>query len=178
MERQLKFNDLRKDWPNYLEQIAENRHPLYLILDQISDVRNLGAIFRLADAGRIAHLYILPDSSTIKEKKLTKVARNAEQYVPWSTLSSLEELENLKQKMELVALEITNQSIAYHQFEIKRPIGLVVGNEQRGIRPEVLQICDRSTHVPMMGRNTSMNAAMATGIAAFGLLEKMGVLDN
>ena len=147
MERQLKFKDLRQDLETYLEKVEQNRHPISFILDQVTDVRNLGLIFRLADAARVAHIYILPDTTTYNESKFTKVARKTEEFVPWSILRSVDDMMQLKQNLELVALEITNQSFPYHRFDWKGPLGLVIGNEQRGIRQEVLQLCDRSIHI-------------------------------
>lgn len=56
-ERQLDFRDERpRDMELYLKDVRENRFPLSLLLDHVEDTRNLGALFRLADAARVQHL--------------------------------------------------------------------------------------------------------------------------
>ena len=173
MEKQLSFIELRQNLEQYLQFIEQNRHPIIFIADQISIKQNIAALYRLADAARIAHLYLYQPKITDAAVKIRKVSRSTFDFVPSTIVEEIEDLKILKEKYEWIALEITNTSIPYYQLESKQSIALIIGNEQKGISQELLDLCDRSIHVPMMGRNTSMNVAMATGIATFGLLEKM-----
>jgi tRNA G18 (ribose-2'-O)-methylase SpoU len=85
-------------------------------------------------------------------------------------LESVEELLDLKKEFELVAVEITSDSIPYTEYRPMRPPALVLGNEKEGISPEVLEVIDRAVHIPMYGRGSSMNVSMAAGIVVYGLL--------
>jgi len=177
MQKALSYHEIRPDLEAYLKMATANRQPITLVLDQVHNKRNLAGIFRLAEAARLAEVILYrcgidPQS----DHKVQKVARSTPQYLPQRSFSALSELTALAQTHHLVALEITNQSIPYFEYQAPTPLALVVGNEQKGISPEVLALCQDSIHVPMLGRNSSMNVAMATGIATYGLLREMGQL--
>lgn len=176
-ERQLHFQEEREDFESYLSYIQQHRHPLSLLLDRVQDIRNIGALFRIADAARLSHIYgyKLPDLE--QQKKFNRVARGTEEYVPYTALQSLKEVEMLKNDFTLIGLEITNQSIPYYQLADPGPCILVIGNEQQGVSEEILTLTDQCVHIPMFGVKTSMNVSVATGIAAYGMLEKMGALE-
>ena len=75
--------------------------------------------------------------------------------------------------MKIVALEITDTSIPYMEYHPEKECCLIIGNEKNGVRPELLQLAETCIHIPMYGLNTSMNVAVATGIATFSILEKI-----
>lgn len=175
MERQLSFRDERND--ELKQQIAEihtNRHPLGLVLAQLDDPRNIGMIFRLADAARLSHIWILgADKSLLSNRKFKRVARSTVDYVPHSFVKDLDDITAIQQEYILVGLEVTSNSIPITEFKLKKPVALVVGNEERGVSPSLLERCEQCIHLPMYGINTSMNVAMATGISAYTLIAKL-----
>lgn len=173
--KQLDFHDERQDLAAYQHYIRNNRHPIALLLDQVNNVQNIGAIFRLADAARLEKVYAYSYNEQISEKKLKRIARAANEFVPFERLQTPEAIAGLKEKYELVALEITNTSIPYTQFSPQKPCLLIVGNEQNGVSPDLLRLAEHSIHIPMFGINTSMNVAMSVGIAAYGLLHNLGI---
>ena len=171
--RQLRFEDVRPDFERYWQEVQANRHPIALLLDGVDDVRNVGALFRLADAARLEKIYSYQTEIDLLDKKLRRVARQTEQLTPYQHLRSREALESLKQEKPLIGLEWTNDSVPYTDFEVQEAgYTLVIGNEERGISDEVLELLDASVHIPMHGVKTSLNVAMATGIVTYALLEK------
>jgi tRNA G18 (ribose-2'-O)-methylase SpoU len=177
MEKALNYRELRPNLEEYLKMINANRHPLAFILDRVQNKRNIAAMFRLADAARVKEIVLYQCGiDADQHDKIKKVARSAQAFVPQRSLDSLADLQKLKTSYHLVALEITNHSVPYFDYRGPNPLALVIGNEQKGISREVLHLCEESIHVPMMGRNSSMNVAMATGIATYGLLKEMGKL--
>ncbi len=174
--RQLHFQEERNDFESYLSYIQQHRHPLSLLLDRVKDIRNIGALFRIADAARLSRIYgyKLPDPD--QQKKLKRVARATLEYVPYTALKHIEEVEALKKDHTLIGLEITNQSVPYHQLAAQGPCVLVIGNEQHGVSEQVLALSDQCIHIPMLGVKTSMNVSVATGIAVYSMLEKRGDL--
>lgn len=178
MEKALNFREIRSNLSDYMTFIEKHRHPVVFILDQLSDKKNIAALFRLADAARIEHVYFFGKQLLESDAKLKRIARSASDFVPSSFIKDLDELNLLKEQYHFLALEITNRSIPYYQYPKNQPIALLIGNEQKGLSQALLDLSDLSVHVPMMGRNTSMNVAMATGIATYGLLEKMGRLSE
>lgn len=170
--KQRHFSEERTDIDNFLKKIKKNRQPISLLLDGLQDPINIGAAFRLADAARLNHIYLYRCIDLTNSKKWKRVARSTQQYVPYSILLEQNEVENLQVQQQLVALEWTDQSIPYHQFEPLLPTILVVGSEKYGVSSELLQLSERSIHIPMLGVNTSMNVMVATGIAIYHLIEK------
>lgn len=172
-EKQLTFQDMRPDSKAAATRIKTNRKPIILLLDRMTDPRNVGGIFRLADAALIEHIYFYKCEGMEITAKIKKISRSTTQVVPFSHLSSLDTVKTLKETHNLIALEYTNQSIPYTDFI---PVGktiLVIGNEQRGVSEELLGEIEQSIHLPMLGMNTSMNVMCATGIAVYGLLMKL-----
>jgi tRNA G18 (ribose-2'-O)-methylase SpoU len=174
LERQLSFRDERNE--ELKQQIAEihnNRHPLGIVLAQLDDPRNIGMIFRLADAARLAHLWILGnDASLLHNRKFKRVARSTVNYVPYSFLNNVDDITAIPNEYKLIGLEVTSHSTPINEFVLEEPVALIVGNEERGISPALLDRCEQCVHLPMYGINTSMNVAMATGIAAYSLIHQ------
>lgn len=178
MEKALNFREIRSNLSDYMTFIENHRHPVVFILDQLSDKKNVAALFRLADAARIEHIYFFGKQPLESDAKLKRIARSASDFVPSSYIDDLNELKLLKKQYHFLALEITNRSIPYYKYQEDQPIAILIGNEQKGLSQILLDLSDLSVHVPMMGRNTSMNVAMATGIATYGLLQNMGRLTD
>ncbi|MEN0004540.1 MAG: TrmH family RNA methyltransferase [Bacteroidota bacterium] len=172
-DRPLSFRDQVKDPAAHREYVLNNRFPLALLLDRLQDARNLGSLFRLADAGRLAGIYGYQMSDLLAHKRIPKLSRNTEGLVQFHALHQLEDIKQLKARFQVVALEITEKSIPYTTFRPTAPTLLVLGNEQRGISEEVLQLADHTIHIPMYGFNFSMNVAVSAGIAVFKLLEHL-----
>jgi 23S rRNA (guanosine2251-2'-O)-methyltransferase len=171
--RQLTFQDIRPDFEGYSNFIQNHRHSLSLLLDGVLDVRNVGALFRLADAARLEKIYFYRMESLKLGVEFKRVARSAEQFVPFETLPSFEAVQILLQTHQLLAMEWTNDSIVYNVVTPRKPCLLAIGNEESGISEEILQIAEQCIHIPMYGIKNSLNVAVATGISVYGLLEKM-----
>lgn len=166
------YDDRPEDLEAYIKNIAKNRHPLSLLLAGITDVRNIGSLFRLADAARLAHLYFYGAPELLDHQKVRRVARATLTYVPHSTLD-IEGVRTLAQQHAFLGLEITDQSVSYTQVEAQPGTVLVIGQEAHGIPSEILPLCQQTMHLPMYGVNTSMNVAMAAGIAVYDQIRKL-----
>jgi 23S rRNA (guanosine2251-2'-O)-methyltransferase len=177
-EHPLSFREARPDSEERREKLSEDRNPLYLILDGLSDPRNVGSLFRLADAGRLAGIYLVGMDEGLLEGKAGRVARATMSLVPHWFVRDWEDWKVDSPELHLFALEWTNQSLPYHLVKPVWPGGLVIGNEQRGVSPEGLRICQGSLHIPMLGLNSSMNVSVATGIAVYGMLQQGGMLKE
>jgi tRNA G18 (ribose-2'-O)-methylase SpoU len=169
MHRPTNFSEKRTDLTKRIDDIQQARHPITLLLDSVNDWRNVAAIFRLADAARLEKVYLYQSTiSLAQQKKLNRMARATQQYVPYENITHLDELPDY---YRWTAIEITNQSSPYTDFQINNQSNLlVVGNEQRGIQLPVLARCAQAIHIPMYGINTSMNVAMSAAIVTYHLL--------
>lgn len=108
------------------------------------------------------------------DKQLKRVSRATEQFVPYEHLPDLTALQKLKMTKSLIGLEWTNDSILYMKYQLpKEGCVLVLGNEERGISQEVLDLLDACVHIPMYGIKTSLNVVVAAGIVVYDFLNRL-----
>jgi 23S rRNA (guanosine2251-2'-O)-methyltransferase len=146
-----------------------------LLLDNLRSTLNVGSIFRTADGAGVAHIYCCGTTPTPEHPKISKTSLGAQEFIPWSYhRNALEVLETkLNQKFIVFSLESTTKSENLFDAVIHQPSTpalLIIGNEISGIDPELVK---RSHHVyslPMMGKKTSLNVAVAAGIALYMLM--------
>lgn len=170
--KQLDFHSIRTNPKERIDKIWNNRTPIALLCDNMAYIQNIGSIFRLADAARLQHVYFYNPQISLEAKKITKVARSTNKYVPFSILNIEADLKTLQEQYEWVALEKTDKSTPYTSFKKKtdKPLLLIAGSEVRGVSPFLLKQCSESVEIPMLGVNTSMNVASATAIVVYGLM--------
>jgi len=117
------------------------RHPIYVLLDNIRSVYNVGSIFRTSDAALIKKLYLTGYTPHPPRKDIEKTALGAIESVPWEYHKNpVDIIKELKEKnVKIIALEITDDSIPYYEIKPEDfPLCLVIGNEITGISDEVL----------------------------------------
>ena len=156
-------------------QQSDTRFPLSIIVNDINDPLNVGGLFRLSDALGIETLYLCGDTPTPPNAKIKKTSRSTEKNVAFNYQADAEALvTKLKASgVLIVALEITSSSIAISSDEFakvvdnSKPVCLIPGSEKSGVSDALLSLSDVTVHIPMHGRNSSMNIVSATSIACF-----------
>lgn len=168
-------DQLRKLTINH-EPITMNKNEIYIILDNILDTYNIGAIFRLADAVAAKKVIICGASETPPNHRIKKASINTTEVVDWSYCKTAKEaVQDLRQKIpgiKIVAIEQAENSIAYNEYDYSLPIALVMGHETSGVSKEVLEICDAIVELPMFGVNISLNVMVSLAIISYKVLEK------
>lgn len=161
--------DLVEAKGNSEELKTSPRNEVYLILDNIRSIYNVGAIFRTADAAKIKKLYLCGITAHPPRKEIEKTALKTVDFVPWEYSEDIIDIvRKLKSdNIQIVALEQCKESINYLNFEHKKPLALIIGNEVEGIGQEVLDLCDNVIDIPMQGIANSLNVATAAGIILF-----------
>lgn len=148
--------------------------PFLILLDNIEDPHNLGAIIRTANLAG-AHGIIVPKR---RAAGLTAVAARtsagAINYTPVAKVTNMKAtMEELKKEgMWFVCADMDGES--YWKLDLKGPIGLVIGNEGEGVSRLVKENCDFVASIPMKGDIDSLNASVATGILAFEIARQRG----
>jgi tRNA G18 (ribose-2'-O)-methylase SpoU len=147
---------------------------LEILLDNIRSLYNVGSIFRTADGAGVRQLHLAGITATPDNPKLTKTALGAASQMRWQYhLNGLDTAVALqKQGMRLWALEETPTAEPLFESEIVndgRAVLLIVGNENIGVDPAILQLCERTFSLPMLGLKDSLNVAVAFGIALYHL---------
>lgn len=110
-------------------------------------------------------------------RKMTKTSRATEKIVKYEIAKDISEvILNLKAKnYQCIALEITENSLPIHTFSFsaKKPILLVIGDENFGVSETIIKQCDHVIHINMFGQNSSMNVVQATNIALYEITKQI-----
>jgi 23S rRNA (guanosine2251-2'-O)-methyltransferase len=152
-----------------LPQVFESGEvPLILLLDRITDVGNLGAIARSAVCAGV-HCLVLPmaESALVTSDSL-KSSSGALNIVPVCREYNLAWVIDFAQKSGLQVVACTEKApITMYKTDFTVPTMLVVGSEEDGIAPELLQICNSRVQVPMTNLIASLNVSVAAGVVLF-----------
>lgn len=151
------------------------KFPLYVLLDNIRSMYNVGSIFRTSDGIMIKKLFLTGYTPTPEKKEVLKTALGSADSVEWEYIKNpIHAIKRLKdEKIKIAALELTNKSINYTEVSKKDfPLCLIVGNEITGIQNLILEQCDFSIELPMFGIKHSLNVAVAYGVAVYELRRK------
>ncbi len=153
---------------------ATERFPIYVLLDNIRSLYNVGSIFRTADAARIEKIILCGITGQPPRKEINKTALGAVESVPWEYAeNAVDVVKKLKEKgVRIIALEHTSKSIPHWEFKYSFPCCLVIGNEVWGIQDLVLNEVDDALEIPMFGAKHSLNASVAFGIAVYRIVEQ------
>lgn len=146
---------------------AKGEPPFILLLDNIEDPHNLGAMIRTANLAG-AHGVIIPKRRAVGlTAVVARTSAGALNYTPVAKVTNLKStIEELKKEgMWFVCADM--DGTAYYNLDLKGPIGLVIGNEGEGVSRLVKENCDFVASIPMKGDIDSLNASVATGILAF-----------
>ena len=141
------------------------------LLQDFSDAYNVGAMFRIADALGAKEIVISGNGPAPPDPRISVPSMGAHRRVQWRRIVSHEEAaESLRSEgYDLVAIELTTESIPYTDFNYPLRVCLVLGNEQKGVYEKVLRHCGASVHIPMAGQGRSLNVSVAGAIAGFSV---------
>ncbi len=161
------------------EKVEIKKRDVRVLLHNIRSTHNVGSIFRTGDAAGISHIYISGytpspiDQFNRKQKDIAKTALGAEDSVPWSKAGTVKSLiAQLKiEGFSTVALEQSKKSVDYKKVELGEKVLIIVGNEVKGMSPELLKLADVVSEIPMKGEKESLNVSVAFGIALFQMLK-------
>ena len=148
---------------------VKGKYPLIIMLDGLEDPHNLGAILRTADAVSASGIIIPKNRSVSLNETVAKVSTGAIEYVKVCQVTNLTQtLKELKNKgFWIVALELTDDAVAYTDIKYDMPIVLIVGSEGKGISRLVLEQADYQVYLPMSGHVNSLNASVSASIMLY-----------
>jgi len=150
------------------------KNPIYIVLDNVLDTYNIGAIFRLADAVAAEEVIITGQAEVPPNTRIKKASINTTEWVKWryesKALEALQKLKDEVKDLRVVGVEQDERSIPYTEMKWEFPVAVVVGNETYGVSKEVLDICDAIVELPMFGVNKSLNVMVSLGIILYKLL--------
>jgi len=142
--------------------------PLLLVLDKVTDVRNLGSIARSAECAGV-HAIIIPSrGSALINADAIKTSAGALTKIPVCRVNSLlDTLNFLKNSGVRLLATSENADKNYFQPDFTLPTALIMGSEEKGIADEFSEICDEHVKIQMPGTTQSLNVSVAAGIFLF-----------
>ncbi len=162
------------DLDEILERVRQGGEPPFLlVLDEVEDPRNLGAIIRTADAVG-AHGVIIPERRAAGlTGVVSKASAGAVVHVPVARVVNISAtIDRLKKEnIWTVGIE-TGASTSYLDYDFADPVAIVVGAEGKGVHQKVLEHCDQVVSLPMRGHVSSLNVSVAVGVVAYEVLRQ------
>ncbi len=146
--------------------------PFLILLDNIEDPHNLGAIIRTANLAG-AHGVIIPKRRAVGlTATVAKTSAGALNYTPVAKVTNLvKTMEELKERgLWFVCADMGGESM--YRLNLKGPIGLVIGSEGEGVGRLVKETCDFVAGIPMRGDIDSLNASVAAGVLAYEIVRQ------
>jgi 23S rRNA (guanosine2251-2'-O)-methyltransferase len=157
----VEFYDLEK----IIEKtIDSEKTPLFLVLDQLSDVRNFGAIIRTAECTGVNAIIIQKNGSAPVNAETIKTSAGAAFKIPICKVDHIKDALFLLQASGIktvAATEKTEDSV--YDIDFNQPVAIVMGSENRGVNPSVLKMVDYKAKLPILGEIESLNVSVACG---------------
>lgn len=150
------------------ELVATAPQPLLLILDGVTDPHNLGACLRTADAAGVLAVIIPKHRAAGLTATVAKVASGAAESVPLVSVTNLARTLRALQEIGIGLIGTTGEATdSLYDADLRRPVALIMGAEDKGIRRLTREHCDQLVQLPMHGHVSSLNVSVAAGVCLF-----------
>jgi tRNA (guanosine-2'-O-)-methyltransferase len=142
---------------------------LALVLDDVQGPFNVGAIVRTAAALRVEDVWLAGRTPDPRETKVQKTALGTDRYLTFHRTDDGPAAVQAAREAgyEVVALELTEEAVPLHELVLGDATCLLVGHEDRGCSPAVLEACDAVAFLPLLGRVGSLNVATAAAMGCY-----------
>ena len=152
-----------------VEEFKEARKlPLVVVLDDVRSLHNIGAVFRTSDAFLVDCIYLCGITATPPHPEMHKTALGAEYTVDWKYFQSTEDAVNELHAMgyTVFAIEQCEGSTMLDKLVLEpdKKYAVVLGNEVKGVKQEVVNQCDGCIEIPQFGTKHSLNVSVTAGI--------------
>lgn len=157
-----------------LSRVANQQDPPFLLaLDGIEDPQNLGAIIRTAEAAGVHGIFIPDRRSVGLTSTVARTSAGALEYMAVARCSNIGKLIERIQDQGISAVAFhPNATQSYDAVKMKGPTMLVFGGEGKGVRPGVLQKCQKQAKIPMLGQVESLNVSVSVGVVVFEVIRQ------
>jgi 23S rRNA (guanosine2251-2'-O)-methyltransferase len=155
------------------EKLAATKNPFVLILDQVNDVRNFGAIIRTAEISGVDGIIIQNSSSAPINSDTIKTSAGAIFNIPICKVNHIKDaIYHLKSiDISIVsASEKANKNV--YDVDFTKPVAVIMGSEQRGINKSIINLSDEVVKLPMYGKIQSLNVSVACGVFLYEVVRQ------
>lgn len=157
-----------------LEKVyQQNKTNRFIILDEITDPHNLGAILRTAEAAGIDAIIVSKRQQAPLNATVAKVSSGAIEHVPVIAVSNLNNTILKLKKMNFIIVGTDGSAeVSYQEMPKEQNIAVILGSEGSGIRPLVKSNCDLLVKIPMYGKINSLNVSVAGALLMYEMIKK------
>ena len=162
------------DIENYLPTLfEEGKNPVILVLDQVTDVRNFGAIVRTAECAGVDAV-LVPDKGAARiNADAVKTSAGALHLVPVCRTKDLKKSILYLQQSGLKIIAATEKSSEnYIKTDYRGPVAIVMGSEEFGIDRQILDLADDRVQIPILGKIQSLNVSVAAGLLVYEVVRQ------
>jgi 23S rRNA (guanosine2251-2'-O)-methyltransferase len=157
-----------------LDEILSTREPLILVLDGVSDPRNLGAVLRAADGAGASGVIIPKDRAVGVTAAAVKASAGASEHVRVARETNLRRAIETMKRAGIWVYAAEAGGTPYTELDLTGPVGLVLGSEGRGVRRLVREGCDGVVSIPMLGAVGSLNVSVASAVLLYEVRRRRG----
>ena len=158
---------------SFSEVLEKSNNPFVLILDQINDVRNFGAIIRTAEISGVDGIIIQSSSSAPVNSDTIKTSAGAIFNIPICKVNHIKDAIYHLQSMNISIISASEKSEKnIYDVDLKVPIAIIMGSEQKGINKSVINLSNESVKLPMYGKIESLNVSVACGIFLYEVVRQ------
>ena len=162
-----------------LKEILNVPNPLVVILDSVTDPRNLGAVLRAADGAGASGVVIPKDRAVGVTPAAVKASAGASEHVRVTRETNLRRaLDKIKETGVWAYAAEGGAAPAYTDLDLSGPVAFVLGSEGRGVRRLVREGCDGTVSIPMHGAVSSLNVSVAAAVLLFEARRQRGCHDT
>lgn len=152
--------------------------PVWVVLDNVRSLNNIGSVFRTADAFRLEGIFLCGITATPPHREIHKTALGATESVRWEyreeTVAAISELRN--KGCRILAVEQAEGAVMLDQLQLLEgeKYALVFGHEIRGVEQQVVERSDLCIEIPQFGTKHSLNISVAAGIVIWEMFRRLG----
>lgn len=151
----------------FAKAAAKNEDPFIILLDELQDPQNVGALIRTADAAGVHGIMMPKRRSCPLNAVVAKISAGAVEYVPVVQIGNIAQTIEDLQKRGCWVVGADMDGATYYEANLKGPLVLVIGAEGKGLGRLVKQKCDAIVSIPMVGGVSSLNASNAGAILMY-----------
>lgn len=173
--RKLKITEMNR---LTVEEFKEaDKLPLVVVLDEVRSLHNIGAVFRTSDAFLVNRIYLCGITATPPNAEMHKTALGAENTVDWKYCQNTQDAVNELHEAGYTVLSIEqcegSTMLGDMLLDRNKKYAIVMGNEVKGVKQEVVDMCDGCIEIPQYGTKHSLNVSVTAGIVLWEFANKL-----
>ena len=174
--RKLLNDELDRLSPEEFKKV--DKIPIWVILDNVRSLHNIGSVFRTADAFRLEGIFLCGITATPPHREIHKTALGATESVRWEyreeTSAAVFELKS--KGCQILAVEQAEGAVMLDQLQLREggKYAIVFGHEIRGVGQQVMDMSDLCIEIPQYGTKHSLNISVAAGVVIWEMFRRLG----